>query len=244
MSKPTVQNQPVQVPQLLQVPQVIIAMLLEPINVSLSDKMKQNSNCFYDCVLLVSKPHFWSGMFLDLLFAFYSEKLEMGFRSRCTHILVLVLWAIWIEWAFKVWLACSRLSPLKNQSSLFISSKLSKDLNSRRHLHHVQHSAPKSVTQTALSAVAMLLLHRSTSLIHLLLHRTAHRSATACVSVPVLQNVVQIHSEELTVTPCHILLAYLARLTAIIAAVVTALYNAAGHRWKDTCRWHILWWRP
>lgn len=50
MSKTSGQSQPAQVPQLPRVPQVIIAILLKPLNISFSDIMKQNSNCFYDYV--------------------------------------------------------------------------------------------------------------------------------------------------------------------------------------------------
>ena len=87
--------------------------------------------------------------------------------------------------------------------------------------------------QTALSAVVILLLLRSTCPVRLLLQRPVHRSATARVLVTVHWTVVQVHSEALTVTRCHILSAYRARLTAIVVAMVTALYNAARLRMKD-----------
>lgn len=92
---------------------------------------------------------------------------------------------------------------------------------------------PNSVTQTALSAAVVLPLLRSTCPVRLLLQRPAHRSATARVLVTVQRAVVQVHNEALTVTCCHTLLAYRARLTAILVAMVTALYNAARLRMKD-----------
>ena len=50
MGKTSGQSQPAKVPQLPQVPQVIIAMLPKPLNVSLFFIMKEKSNCFYDYV--------------------------------------------------------------------------------------------------------------------------------------------------------------------------------------------------
>ena len=86
----------------------------------------------------------------------------------------------------------------------------------------------------------MLLLPPSTSLVRLLLQRTAHKSATACVLVLVQRTAVQVHSEELTVAHCYTLLAYRVQVTAIIVAVVTALFNAAMQLLKDTDLWHNL----
>lgn len=154
----------------------------------------------------------------------------MGFRSRSTHISVLFLLAPRVDWTFKVLITSSRSSALKHQPFLFICNRFSNHLNCSRPLRHVQLSVPRSATQTALFAVVMLPLPRSTSPVRLLFQLTAHRSATACVLVPVQRTVVQVHSEELTVAHCHTLLAYRVRLTAIIVAVLTALFNAARKR--------------
>lgn len=169
----------------------------------------------------------------------YSQKLEMGFRpdlrtfhSRFCRQLT--------NWTFKGLLAYSRSSGSKNELFLFIYNRFSEHLNCSRLLRHVQLSVPRSANQTVLSAVVMLLLPPSTSPVRLLLQRTAHKSATACASVPVQRSVVQVHDEELTVAHCYTLLAYRVRLTAIIVAVVTALFNAAMQRLKETDLWHNL----
>ena len=160
--------------------------------------------------------------------------------TRKNYIALPFLLATRTNWEFKGLLANSRSSGSKNELFFFICNRFSEHLNCSRLLRHVQLSVPRSANQTVLSAVVMLLLPPSTSPVRLLLQRTAHKSATACASVPVQRSVVQVHDEELTVAHCYTLLAYRVRLTAIIVAVVTALFNAAMQRLKETDLWHNL----
>lgn len=91
-SKTTGQSQPAQIPQL---PQVIIVMLLKPLNVSLFDILKQHSverSLLGDSRLSLTKCNRAMGL--------GKRKSEMGFRSRSTHISQPLLSAPCTGWTF------------------------------------------------------------------------------------------------------------------------------------------------